>query len=264
MQLIDREWLRELWQYRELFYFLAWRDVKVRYKQTMLGVVWAVIQPVATMLVFLVLFGKIASIPTDGTPHAVFYYTALVPWIYFSGTLATCANSLVSNTNLLTKVYFPRNVLPAAVVLSGLVDFGIGMFLVVGLLAYYHIVPNWHIVLLPLVALLLLLLAYSIGVILAAVTVKYRDVKYATPFLIQLGLFVTPIIYPPSMVPEAYRPLLLLNPLTGIIDAFRAIFVPSHPFEWGLLGVSALSTLLLLLVGTLYFRAAERSFADTI
>jgi lipopolysaccharide transport system permease protein len=264
MQLIDREWLRELWQYRELFYFLAWRDVKVRYKQTILGIVWAVIQPLATMLVFLVLFGKIASIPTDGTPHALFYYTALVPWIYFSGTLAMCGNSLVSNTNLLTKVYFPRNVLPAAVALSGLVDFGIGTIFVLGLLAYYHMVPNWHIVLLPLVALLLVLLAYSIGIILAAVTVKYRDVKYATPFLIQLGLFVTPIIYSPSMVPEAYRPLLLLNPLTGIIDAFRAIFVPSHPLEWGLLGLSALATLLLLLVGTLYFRAAERSFADTI
>lgn len=257
-------WLHELWRYRELFYFFAWRDVKVRYKQTLLGVAWVILQPLVTMLIFVVLFGKIASLPTDGTPHALFYYAALVPWIYFSTTLGMCCNSLVSNANLLTKVYFPRTILPASVALSGLVDFIIGTVLVIGLLAYYRILPNWHILLWPFLMFLLAILAYGLGMILAALTVKYRDVKYATPFLIQIGLFVTPIIYSFTNIPEQYRKLLVLNPLTGIIEAFRASLSPLRTIDWELLGVSIVFTTTILVVGTIFFRKAERSFADLV
>jgi len=257
-------WLQELWRYRELFYFLAWRDVKVRYKQTLLGVAWAIVQPLLTMFIFLMLFGKIANFPTDGTPHALFYYSALVPWIYFSTTLAFCGNSLVSNSNLLTKVYFPRTILPASVALSGLVDFAIGAVLIIGLLGYYRIVPDWNIFLWPFLMFLLVLLTYGVGMILAALTVKYRDVKYAIPFIIQLGLFVTPIIYSPSTIPVEYRKFIMLNPLTGIIEAFRTSLSPVRPMEWGMLGVSVAFTVAILVAGTIYFRRAERSFADLV
>lgn len=262
--MINLEWLRELWRYRELFYFLAWRDVKVRYKQTALGIAWALLQPLLTMGIFMVLFWKFAKIPTDETPPALFYYTALVPWIYFSVTLGMCGNSLVGNVNLLTKVYFPRAILPAAVALSGLVDFGISSLLIIGLLAYFRIMPDGHLLLWPLLIVLLVMLSYGLGIILAVLTVKYRDFKYATPFFIQLGLFVTPIIYPPSIIPERYRPFLALNPLTGIIDSFRAILVPAQPVQWGLLGISAIVTVMIFAVGILYFRASEQSFADAI
>lgn len=258
------EWLRELWRYRELFYFLAWRDVKVRYKQTILGVAWAILQPFLTMVIFLILFGRVANIPTDGTPHALFYYSALVPWIYFSVSLGTCANSLVSNSNLLTKVYFPRTILPASAALSGLVDFAIGAVLIVGLLGYYQIMPDWHIILWPALTVLLLMVTFGLGMILAALTVKYRDVKYATPFLIQMGLFVTPVIYSPASIPEPYRALLAINPLTGIIDGFRAALVPSRSIPWSLLGISTIVTLFIFIVGAVYFKRSEESFADQI
>jgi lipopolysaccharide transport system permease protein len=261
---LNARWILELWRFRELFYFLAWRDVKVRYKQTLLGVVWAVLQPLATMLIFVVLFGKIANLPTDGTPHALFYYSALVPWIYFSGTLGMCGNSLVSNANLLTKVYFPRIILPASTALSGLVDFGIGATLIIGILAYYRIMPDWHILLWPFLVLTLVALTCGMGMILAALTVRYRDVKYATPFMIQLGLFATPIIYPASAIPDQYRKFLALNPLTGIIEAFRASLMPSREMQWGLLGMSVLITFIIVTIGMVYFRKAEESFADLV
>ena len=261
---LNARWVLDLWRYRELFYFLAWRDVKVRYKQTLLGVAWAVLQPVATMLIFVVLFGKIANLPTDGTPHALFYYSALVPWIYFSGTLGMCGNSLVSNANLLTKVYFPRTILPASAALGGLVDFGIGATLIIGLLAYYRIMPGWHILLWPFLTLLLVALTCGVGMILAALTVRYRDVKYATPFIIQLGLFATPIIYPAAAIPDQYRKFLALNPLTGIIEAFRTSLMPSREMQWGLLGVSVLSTFIIVTIAIVYFRKAEESFADMV
>lgn len=256
--------IKDLWRYRELFYFLAWRDIKVRYKQTVLGIIWAILQPLLTMLIFLVLFGKIANLPTDGTPHAIFYYTALVPWIYFSTTLGMCGNSLLSNANLLTKVYFPRIILPASVALSGLVDFAVGSVLVLGLLGYYQIIPDWHILLWPLLMVMLGLLVCGIGMILAALTVTYRDVKYVTPFVIQLGLFVTPVIYSSSTIPEEYRKFLLLNPLTGIIEAFRTCLSPVPSMQWGLLATSLVFTVVILAVGTIYFRKAERSFADIV
>jgi len=258
------EWFQELWHYRGLFYFLAWRDVKVRYKQTVLGVVWAIIQPLLTMLIFLLMFSKLAKIPTDGTPPALFYYTALVPWIYFSSTIGLCGTSLIGNSNLITKVYFPREILPGAVALSGLVDFGVSGVLTAGFLLYFRITPDWHLLLLPFLICLLVMLTYGLGIILAAVTVKYRDIKYATPFLIQLGLFITPIIYPPSMLPEKYHLLLVLNPLSGIINSFRAILVPTQPMPWGLLGASVVVTILIFVFGTVYFQRSAESFADTI
>lgn len=254
----------ELWRFRELFYFLAWRDMKVRYKQTLLGIAWAVLQPLATMLIFVVLFGKIANLPTNGTPHALFYYSALVPWIYFSGTLGMCGNSLISNANLLTKVYFPRAILPASAALSGLIDFGIGASLILGLLAYYRIMPGWHILLWPFLILTLVALTCGIGMILAALTVRYRDVKYATPFVIQLGLFATPIIYPSTAIPDKYRVFLALNPLTGIIEAFRTSLIPSGEIQWELLCQSVLFTCIIVVVAIVYFHKAEESFADMV
>ena len=257
-------WFKELWAYRELFYFLAWRDIKVRYKQTVLGVAWAVLQPMLTMFVFMFLFGKIAQISTGETPSALFYYVGLVPWIYFSGTLGMCANSLVSNVNLITKVYFPRNIIPASVALSGIVDFAIAAVFIVGFMAYYRIAPSAHLLLIPLLVLLLVALTYGLGMILAALTAQFRDVKYATPFFIQLGLFITPIIYPPSFISEQYRFLLALNPLSGIIDSFRAALIPVQPVEWTLLGLSAFMTAVIVVVGAIYFHKVEKTLADVI
>jgi lipopolysaccharide transport system permease protein len=258
------EELRELWQYRELCFFMAWRDIKLRYKQTALGIAWAVLQPLLTMAIFLVLFDRIAKIPTDGLPSPLFYYTALVPWIYFSTTLSLCGNSLVGNSDLLTKVYFPRRIMPIATTLSGLVDFGISALLIIGLLVYYQIRPDVHVLLWPAVTILLGLLTYGLGLFVAALTVKYRDVKYAIPFIIQLGLFVTPIIYPASMVPDKWRLLVVLNPLTGIIEAFRSAVIPARPMQWELLVSSIMMTGLIVLVGELYFKQTEKYFADLI
>lgn len=261
---LNVRWVSELWRYRELFYFLAWRDVKVRYKQTMLGVVWAVLQPLLTMVIFMVLFGKIAKISTDETPPAIFYYVGLVPWIYFSGTISMCANSLVSNVNLITKVYFPRVIIPASVALSGIADFLIAMAFIGGFMAYYGIVPGGQFLLLPFLIILLFAFTYGLGMFLAALTAHFRDVKYATPFFVQLGMFVSPIIYPPSFVSEEYRFWLGLNPLTGIIDSFRAAIIPNHPVEWGLLTLSVAVTVVTLVVGAMYFHKVERTLADVI
>lgn len=254
--------IAELWRYRELFYFLAWRDVKIRYKQTVLGAAWAILQPLLTMLVFMVLFSRFAGLPTNGIPPALFYYVALAPWIYFSGTLGMCANSLVGNVGLLTKVYFPRCILPAAVVLGGLVDFAVSSTLIGVLLVFYGIPIDLRFLLLLPLTLLIGLLTFGLGMFLSALTVKYRDVKYATPFLIQLLFFATPIVYPAEMVPPQYRTLLALNPMAGIIDSFRAVLQPSKSLPWDMLAVSVAVTTLILLVGALYFRRAERDFAD--
>jgi lipopolysaccharide transport system permease protein len=260
---MNKEWIQELWRFRELFYFLAWRDVKIRYKQTVLGVAWAVLQPLLTMAIFLVLFGKIANIPTDGIPPALFYYAGLVPWMYFSTALGMAANSLVSNSNLLTKVYFPRSVLPAGSVLGGLVDFAIGGLLLGGFLVYYQVPLRWNLLLWPLLTLLLVMITYGLGLFLSALTVKYRDVKYIVPFVVQLGLFVTPVIYPVSAMPARYRHLLALNPLTGIIDGYRIALADRTP-DWATLGISVFTSILVLAIGALYFSKVEKSFADLV
>jgi lipopolysaccharide transport system permease protein len=256
--------IRELWDYRELLYFLAWRDVKVRYKQTALGVLWAIIQPFFTMVIFTVLFGQIVNIPSEGVPRPVFYFSALLPWIYFSSTLTSVGMSLVSNSALLTKIYFPRIILPIAAALVPLVDFAIGSVFLAGFIWYYDLQAGWTLLLWPMLALPLALLAIGTGAFLAALNVRYRDVKYAIPFGVQLLLFMTPIIYPTSAFPERFQWLLALNPLTGLIETFRYAVVSAYPVDWRALALSVAATVLLLIFGVLYFRRTEKAFADII
>lgn len=256
--------LSELWEFRELFYFLAWRDIKVRYKQTILGILWAIVQPLFTMVIFTVVFGQIANISSEGLPRPIFYFSALLPWIYFSSTLSSAGMSLVSNSGLLAKIYFPRIILPAAAALVPLVDFLIGTAFLAGFIVYYDIPIGWHLLLWPLLVVPLALLAFGLGSFLAALNVKYRDVKYAIPFGIQVLLFMTPIIYPSSIFPEQFRWLLALNPLTGLIEAFRYAVVPTYTVHWDLLGISLLVTLVALALGMTYFRRTEKAFADII
>jgi lipopolysaccharide transport system permease protein len=259
-----REWLKELWQYRELFYFFTWRDVKIRYRQTVLGALWAVLQPFFTMIAFSMLFGGIAKMPTDGIPYPIFYFSALLPWLYFSTTLSQAGNSLASNANLITKIYFPRVILPATPVLVGLVDLLIGTLVLVGMMMYYQFAPTWKLALWPVLVVPLAFLTFAFGMLLSALNVKYRDVRYVIPFLIQLLLFATPIIYPASAIPERFQWLISLNPLTGIIEAFRAICVPDHQINWSMLGISTVLTSVLVFVSAVYFSKTEGDFSDIV
>jgi lipopolysaccharide transport system permease protein len=261
---MERGMIRELWAYRELIYFMAWRDVKVRYKQTVLGVLWAVLQPLFTMVVFTLLFGQLAKIPTDGIPGPIFYFSALVPWIYFSTTFSNAGMSLVTNSGLLTKIYFPRVILPAAVALGNLMDFLISSVFLIGFIVYYQISLGWNLLLWPALVVLLMLLSLSLGAFFAALNVKYRDIRYVIPFLIQLLMFATPIIYPASMVPERFQWLLALNPLCGLIEAFRYVVVPSHVLDWNLLMLSVVITGVLFVTSVAYFKSAEKAFADLV
>ena len=261
---MERGTIREFWAYRELVYFLAWRDVKVRYKQTVLGVLWAVIQPFFTMVLFTLLFGQLAKIPTDGIPGPIFYFSALVPWIYFSSTVTNAGMSLVANSGLLTKIYFPRIILPAAAALSNLVDFLISSVFVVGFIVYYRIPVGWNLLLWPVLVVLLILLALSLGMFFAALNVKYRDIKYALPFFIQLLLFATPIIYPASMIPERFQWLLALNPLSSLIEVFRYVVVPNRSVDWNSLGISVAITGALYVAGVAYFKSTEKAMADLV
>ena len=261
---MERGTIREFWAYRELVYFLAWRDVKVRYKQTVLGVLWAVIQPFFTMVLFTLLFGQLAKIPTDGIPGPIFYFSALVPWIYFSSTVTNAGMSLVANSGLLTKIYFPRIILPAAAALSNLVDFLISSVFVVGFIVYYRIPVGWNLLLWPVLVVLLILLALSLGMFFAALNVKYRDIKYALPFFIQLLLFATPIIYPASMIPERFQWLLALNPLSSLIEVFRYVVVPNRTVDWNSLGISVAITGALYVAGVAYFKSTEKAMADLV
>ncbi len=258
------EILRDLWRYRELFYFFAWRDVKLRYRQTLLGALWAIIQPLFTMLVFTVLFGRVVNVPTNGIPYPIFYLSALLPWTYFSATLTQSGASLIGNSTLLTKIYFPRLILPISAALIGLVDLVIGTVVLAAMMAYYGLAPTGKVLLWPVLALVLFVQAGAIGMFLSAVNVKYRDVKFVVPFLLQLWLFATPIIYPTSLIPARYHALIALNPLTGLIEAFRAICVPGAPLNLPLLGTSVLLTAALLIACTMYFHTAEAAFSDII
>lgn len=255
--------LREVWRYRELLYFLAWRDIKLRYKQTALGAAWAIIQPFFAMVVFTLFFGKLAQIPSDGVPYAIFSYCALVPWTYFSNALSSAGNSLVGSANLITKVYFPRLIVPGASVLAGTLDFGIAFLVLLGMMLYYGIAPSWGILLVPVLLLLTMGTALGVGTWLSALNVEYRDVRYVIPFMIQLWMFATPIVYPLSLVPERYRLLVALNPMAGIIEGYRAALL-GRPFQWGALAMSAVLCVLLLLAGVFYFRRVEKTFADVI
>jgi lipopolysaccharide transport system permease protein len=255
---------RELWVHRELFYFLVWRDLKVRYKQTVLGVAWAIIQPLFTMLIFTLFFGRLAGVPSDGVPYPVFVYAGLLLWTFFSNAVTASGNSLVGNSNLLSKVYFPRLFIPSATVGAALVDLSIAFVILVGLMIYYSVAVTWTILMLPVLVLLTTLLAVAIGTWLAALNVKYRDIRFALPFLIQVWMFVSPIIYPPSFVPEKWRWLLALNPLTGIIDSFRVSLFGHQQFNWGMLAVSTVMTLALLAYSAYVFWRMEENFADIV
>jgi lipopolysaccharide transport system permease protein len=255
--------LRDLWHYRDLFYILTMRDVKVRYKQTALGAAWAILQPLLTMIIFSILFGKLAGMPSDGFPYPIFAFAGLLPWTFFSNALTSSGNSLVGNANLITKVYFPRMVIPAASVASGLVDFLVAFGLLIVLLFYYGIGFTLNFLMLPVLVVLTSLLATGLGMWMSALNVKYRDIRYALPFLVQLGMFATPIIYPASRVPENWRLLLWLNPLAGQIEAYRSAFL-GKPFDWTGLGISAVLTFVILIYAAYTFRRMERSFADVI
>jgi lipopolysaccharide transport system permease protein len=261
---MKKSWIKELVDYRELFFFLVWRDIKIRYKQTVLGASWAIIQPFFTMIVFTLFFGRIAKIPTDGVPYPIFYYSALVPWTFFSNAVSLSGNSLVNNRNLVGKVYFPRLILPTAAVLAGSLDFVIASILVVGMMIYYGYPFVWTILLWMPLALMTIILATGVGMTLSALNVKYRDVKYTIPFIMQLWLFISPIIYPSSAVPEKYRYLLGLNPMSGLIEAFRNSLIGKNPIDWNLLFISLIIILTIMIIGIYYFKKAERFFADVI
>ena len=255
--------LADVWAHRELLYFLTWRDIKIRYKQTALGALWAVIQPLFPMLVFTLFFGKLAKMPSDGIPYSIFAYAGLLPWSYFAAAVTNSSNSVVGSSNLITRVYFPRMIIPASGVLAALVDFAIAFVLLGCLMVWHRIPPTLSMfMLLPLVA-LVTLLALGFGMLLAGLTVKYRDFRYALPFLIQLWMFDTPVIYPASLVPEKWRWVLALNPLTGIIEGFRCSLF-ARPFDWGSLVFSTGFTAFMLIYAAYSFRRQERIFADLI
>lgn len=255
--------LQELWHYRELMYFLTWRDIKVRYKQTILGASWAIIQPVMTMVAFSLFFGQLGKIPSDGVPYPVFSYVGLLPWTFFTYALTQASGSLVGSANLITKVYFPRLIVPVASVLSGGVDFAMAFIVLLVLMAYFRLTPTGAAVLLPGFLLLALITALGVGLWLSALNVEYRDVRYAIPFITQFWLFATPIAYPSSLIAEPWRTLYGLNPMVGVVEGFRWALLGSNPPGPMLLASVAAATLILL-TGIFYFRRTERSFADIV
>jgi lipopolysaccharide transport system permease protein len=256
---------RDLWRYRELFYFLAWRDILVRYKQTAFGVAWALLQPLLTMAVFTVVFGRLAKLPSDGVPYPILVFSALLPWQFFAGAVTNGANSLVSNANLVSKVYFPRLIVPSAAVIPGLVDFAISLGFLVVLMAWFGVWPHWRVVTLPLFLLLGAATALGAAYWFAALTVKYRDFRYVVPFMLQAGLFISPVGFSSAIVPESLRTLYSINPLVGVIDGFRwALLGGTTPLHTTGLALSALLAAALLASGIRYFRATEKTFADVI
>ena len=251
----------ELWRYKDLLYFLTVRGIKARYAQSVLGIGWAIIQPLFTTLIFTVVFGGLAKVDSDGMPYILFSYLALWPWSYFSGTLSESANSLVANAGMITKVYFPRLILPLAAIFSKLLDLGISFLILLGLLIYYQVVPGWELIFLPLLLIQLLLCSLGIGMILSAMAVQYRDVKYALGFIIQLLLYGAPVIYSTTAVPEQYQFLYSLNPMVGVIEGIRAMFL-NRPMPWEWIWPGSILALVLFVFGLFYFRRMEKLFAD--
>lgn len=256
--------LQELWQYRELLFFLAWRDIKLRYKQTALGAAWAILQPLLTMIVFSVIFGELAKLPSNGIPYPIFTYTALLPWQLFAFALSNSSNSLINSQNLISKVYFPRLIIPLASTLAGVMDFVIAFLVLLGMMAYYHIVPTLTILYLPLFLLLALLSALAVGIWLSALSVEYRDVRYIVPFLTQFWMYATPIAYASSLIPENWRLLYGLNPMTGVVDGFRWALLGMEIHSGLMIGISAIVVLAMFISGLYYFRQMENNFADVI
>lgn len=256
--------LRNLWEYRELLYFLVWRDLKVRYKQTVLGAAWAIIQPLSLMLVFTIVFGRLMGVPSDGLPYSIFALTALLPWQLFAHALTESSNSLVANEKLITKVYFPRLIIPFSAVLAGMVDFGFSFIVLLGMMVYYGIVPTSAFWTLPFFVLLAVAAALSIGLWLSALNVQYRDVRYTIPFITQFWLFISPVAYPSSLVPEKWRFLYGLNPMVGVIDGFRWALLGKAEGPGPMLVVSVVVISFLFLGGLYYFRRMEMTFADVV
>jgi lipopolysaccharide transport system permease protein len=256
--------LVELWEYRELLYFLIWRDVKVRYKQTALGAAWAVIQPFLTMVVFSLFFGKLGKMPSDNIPYPIFAFAALVPWTFFANGLNQASNSLVGSSNLIKKVYFPRLAVPVATVLSGVVDFGLSFVVLLGMMFYYHIIPTVNVLWLPLFLLLTLVASLGVSLWLSALNVEFRDVRYVVPFIIQFWLFATPIAYSSGLLPEPWRTLYGLNPMVGVVEGFRWALLGTNTRPGPMIAVSSLMALFILIGGAYYFRRMEKTFADLV
>ena len=256
--------LLEVWEYRELLYFFVWRDIKVRYKQTVIGAGWALIQPFFTMVVFTVFFGKLARIPSDGVPYPVFAFTGLVPWMYFANTLSTATNSVVENQRIITKVYFPRLILPVSAALSGLVDLSIAFVFLIGMILFYRITPTGSMWTIPLFVLLATLTALGVGIWLSALNAEYRDVRYAIPFLTQIWLFATPIAYPSSLVPVKWRAFYGLNPMAGVVEGFRWALLGKGTAPGAMLAISVACVIVLITASVIYFQWRERVFIDVV
>ena len=254
--------LRELYRYRDLLYFLTFRSIKVLYAQSAIGIGWAVLQPVCSMLIFTLVFGKFAGIESDGAPYAIFSFAALVPWTYFSNALVEASNSLVSQSQMITKVYFPRVVLPLSSVLAKLIDFGIALIILALMMAWYRFAPTWNILYLPILILIMVTAAAGLGMWLTALAIHYRDVKHALNFVVQLIMYATPVVYPTSLIPERWQLAYAVNPMVGVIEGFRSALLGTRPMPWDWIATGGLSAILLLATGLLYFRSRERLFAD--
>ncbi len=261
----ESQYWKDIWRYRELFYFLAWRDILVRYKQTVIGIAWALIRPFLTMVVFSVVFGTLAKLPSGGVPYPILVFAAMLPWQFFSTALSECSNSLISNANLISKIYFPRLIVPTSAVIVSFVDFLVSGMIMLGLMAWYNFVPSWRILTLPLFILIAFAASMGAGLWLAALNVKYRDFRYIVPFIVQFGLYISPVGFSSSIVPPQWRWLYSLNPMVGVIDGFRwaiiggksTLYLPGFTLSLGLVA-------LLLVTGVWYFRKTERTFADVI
>jgi lipopolysaccharide transport system permease protein len=260
----EKNYWKDLWRYRELFYILSWRDIKVRYKQTVLGAAWSIIRPLLTTIIFTVVFSKIAKLNNPGNaPYALMVFAGMLPWQFFSNALSEASNSLVGNSNLITKVYFPRLIIPASSVITSLVDFAISFLILIVMIFWYHYIPSWHIIFLPVFILLAFLCAFGVGLYLTAVNVKYRDFRYIIPFIIQFGLYVTPVGFSSSVIGEKWKLLYSLNPMVGVIDGFRWCIL-GDSMHWSSFVFSSIVILIFLIVGVKYFRSMEKSFADNI
>lgn len=261
----ERQYWKDLWRYRELFYFLAWRDILVRYKQTVIGIAWALIRPFLTMVVFTIVFGKLAKLPSDGAPYPILVFAAMLPWQFFANALSEASNSLITNSNLISKVYFPRLIVPASAVIVSFVDFMVSGMILLGLMAWYDFVPSWRILTLPLFVAIAFAASMGVGLWMAALNVQYRDFRYIVPFLVQFGLYISPVGFSSNIVPEQWRLVYSLNPMVGVIDGFRWAILGGES-QLHLLGFSVSLALVttLFITGILYFRKMERTFADVI
>ena len=261
----DRHYWFDLWRYRELFYFLAWRDISVRYKQTVIGIGWSVIRPVLIMVVFTIVFGKLAKLPSDGVPYPILVFTAMLPWQFFSNAFTDAGNSLIGNTNMISKVYFPRLIIPTSAIIVSLVDFAIAFLILIGLMFWYEFYPDWRMLTLPLFITYAFITVLGASVWIAALNVKYRDFRYIIPFVVQFGLYISPVGFSSNVVPDQWRLLYSINPMVGVIDGFRwAILGGTSQFYWPGFLLSLFLVLVILVTGIVYFRKTEKTFADVI